>query len=525
MDRLRNRLFAGEYEVCTQRARYLTDSFKDTEGGSMIIRQAKALRHILANMDVNIYSDELIVGNMTSKPLGAGVFPELIGNRILAELDTLDSRDINPFKIMDEEKGELRDIMAYWQGKTVLDRASKEMDLKTRSLMESIGAFILTEVAGISHVIMDHPKILAIGYDGIREEAEAKLADLGPEDKEKCDFYNALLIVCDAYGIFADRYGRLAAQLAEREDEPPRKKELLEIARVCNNASKPPNTFHEALQTLWFSQVIAHIESYEQGISLGRFDQYMLPFYERDVKEKRLKREETLELLECLFIKMSQSIPLFDSEATLAFEGMPINQAVTIGGSVGGQDATNQITYLVLDAMDRVKTRQPNVHLRVHGGTPEELMTRAAKSLAKGAAHPSFFNDKTVIPGLVSVGVSASDAENYATVGCVEITIPYKTYGSTDAALMNLGACLDTALNGGKGRLLSDMQGAPTPDPRKFRSMEDVLGALREQIAYFVGHMCGGASTIERVHQVLKPTPFLSATVEGCMESGKDIIH
>lgn len=525
-EKLRTRLFSGEDEVCVQRTRYLTESFKKTEGEPIIIRQAKALYNILAKIEIHIYPDELIVGNITSKPLGAGIFPEFIGYRILAELDTLETRETNPFKISDSEKKELQQIMQYWDGKTVYDIARTYMSDECKHVMDSIGVFILTEIAGISHIILNYPKILTSGFEGIKAEAVRRLATAEKEGNiVKRDFYNAVIIVCDGVCEFARRHAMLATELAKKEKNPARKKELELIANVCTRACRvPTTTFHEALQTIWFCQIVAHIESYEQGISLGRFDQYLLPCYLEDIKSTRLTKEKAVELLCCLFIKMSQSIPLFDSEVTVAFEGMPTNQGLTLGGTLNGRDATNPLTYLVIEAIKRVKTRQPNIHLRVHKNTPRALLRESCASLGKGASQPSMFNDMAIVPALVSKGIAKSDAENYATVGCVEISVPYKTYGSTDAALLNLSFCLETALNGGKGRILPDVCSIPVDDAKKFSSMDDVLRAFRKQVEYFVRQMCEGAAAVEKAHQIFKPTPFLSSFIDGCMEKGEDII-
>jgi formate C-acetyltransferase len=273
-----------------------------------------------------------------------------------------------------------------------------------------------------------------------------------------------------------------------------------------------------------FVLVAAQIEDYESAFSIGRLDQLLWPYYQADLEAGRLTEEQALELLQCFYIKVSHSIPLFDADVSLAFAGMTAFANAVVGGvDAAGHDATNPVSYLAVEAMRRVNTQQPNFGLRLHQDTPPQFLDAVTQAMAEGLRNVQFFNDEAIVPALVNRGVPLEEARDYGIIGCVEPAVPGVSFTSSDAALFNLGLCLELALNDGRGRLFTDQLGLPTGDPRRFASIEQVVEAYRRQVAYLVGLMVQALDVLARVHAEFKPKPFISATTGDCLERGLDL--
>jgi len=532
---LKESLLKKKPMICVERAKYWTEAMKETEGEPMIIRNAKALEKVLMNISVNIYPGELIVGTMVSDPPGAIVYPEGVGLRpvALSELETIQSRPANPFRISEDAIKILREeVFPYWWDKRTIDAYAREIMPKKVYDMQYRGAyFILTEIAGISHVAVNHPKLLSLGFERYRELAEKKVAEYEelnlahPEDIDKATFYKAAEIVSHAIISFSERYAEKAKEVADIEKDPRRREELLEIAEICKRVpAKPPRSFHEALQFIWVTQVALHQENYEQGISMGRIDQYLLPYYLEDLKSSRIDESQALELIECFLIKHNELVPLFDSLVNAYFAGLPTNPSITLGGlKPSGEDATNELTYLFLEAAKNVDMRDPNIHVRLHRNSPERLVRLLAEIILSGTNNVAIFNDEVIIKAWLRKGLDIEEARNYSTIGCVELAPFGNSFTSSDAALFNLAKCLELALNNGVDMVLMEKLGVETGDPREFKSMEDVVKAFRAQLSYLVKMMAIGSNAYERANQVVKPTPLLSLCIEGPFEAGRDV--
>lgn len=535
LSRLHGELLMSKKEVCVQRARYLTEYMRTPHiwFEPAAVRRAKAVAHILKKLDVKIYPDELLVGNLTSKRVGAIIYPEFIGLLIWPELDNLANREGNSLQISQTEKQELeKDIFPFWQDKVLADYAddftSPPMPLY---LLEQFGFFLLTEAAGISHTAPDFETLLKVGLNGVIAEARHRIADLDgrsgadPEELRKRSFYKAIEIACQGVIEFAHRYQRAAQALAEGESDPARKADLLEIARICGKVpAEPAETFHEALQSIWFLEVALHQENYEQALCLGRLDQYLYPYYEHDTKRGVLTEDRAIELLGCLFIKMSEFVPLFSDNIAVFFSGFPANPAITLGGlTPDGQDATNNLTYVILNTREVLKTRHPNMHARIHKDSPDKYVHRAIEVVKSGGAMPAFLNDDVIVPALVKKGVREEDANDYVIIGCVEISVPRKTFGSTDAALMSLPICLEMALHDGYCPVMLKKIGVATGDATSFESIDDVVEAFRRQVSFVVDQMVIGLNALSLAHEQLYPSPLLSSLIQGCLEAGTDV--
>lgn len=535
LSRLHDALLGAKKEVCIQRARYLTDYMK---GAGVwfeppVVRRARAVTHILRNLEVTIYPDEVLVGGITSKRIGAIIYPEFIGLLIWPELGNLREREVDALQISDEETKELdQEIFPFWLDKVLAWHVQEFLSSpEPLSLLFKGGFFALTEAAGISHTAPDFEKLIEVGLEGIKEEAGEKIRELDQDpagDAEKLrgrSFCRAVEIVCDGVIGFAQRYHEEALRLAEKETDPQRKSELLEIAQICARVpAKPANSFREALQSIWFLEIALHQENYEQALCLGRADQYLYPYYRRDLQKGLLTEEEAIELLGCLFVKMSEFVPLFSVNLALLFSGFPANPAVTLGGMMPeGLDATNRLSYLFLETRELIKTRHPNLHARVHKDSPGEYFERVCEVVKGGGGMPALMNDDVIIPALMKKGIKEEDARDYVVIGCVEISVPRKTFGSTDAALMSLPICLEMALNNGYSPVLQEEIGPKTGDPRAFRNMDHVLDAFRQQVAYLVEQMVIGLNSMGIAHRELYPSPLLSALTQGCLDKGQDV--
>jgi pyruvate formate-lyase/glycerol dehydratase family glycyl radical enzyme len=523
VDRLRERFLRGQKEVCVERARYLTESYRQTGGQPAVLRQARALDHILTHISVRIEPDELVVGNVTGKPLGAGVYPEGIAGRILGELPNLARRDCNAFAVdPDDERELVESILPYWRGKTIEDRARELWSPEVTAAFEKLAPFILTEIGGIGHMLVNHERVLERGLLAVVEEASEKRR--AAKDRARRAFYEAAEIAGRAVISWARRYADEAQRQAAAATDD-RRNDLLAIAEACRHVpAHPPRTFQEALQSVLLIHYATQIESWESAISLGRMDQFLFPAYRADKEAGRLSRDRALELLACFYIKLSHSIPLFDADVTVAFSGMSNFANTVIGGmDSDGNDITNELSYLMLEAMNRVRTPQPNFGVRLHKEAPREFRDAVVRAAADGIGNLQLFGDDGVIASMTNRGVPLEEARNYGMVGCVEQAVPGKSFTSSDAGLFNLPLCLELVLNNGRGRLFSDQLGLPTGDPRNFTCIEDVIGAYRAQVEHLVGQMVGGVEGLAQAHAERRPVPLASSLTDDCLEQGLDL--
>jgi len=582
--RLKQRLLDSPFEVCAERAVLWTESARQTEGKPQVIRNAMALKNLLEKMTIFINDGELIVGNRTSKKKGAPLFPETKSFSIETQIDTYEFRPIQPYLVGAQEKEAIKKVLPYWRGKSVWERAFKDMP---RAIQKDVFSFTFAVEAefanGIGHYIVGNHNLLAKGFAGIKEQALKKLQSEKQADQQQKDFWQAVVISSDAAIAFAGRFAALARSLAEKENDPARKQELLKIAEVCENVpTYPPRDFHEAVQAVWFNQLICQLECGGFAISPGRLDQVLYPFYKRDLESGKITPEKAQELLECLYIKMSGVVNVLDTVLLPVTSGPPIAQSLTIGGTDGqGKDATNELSFLFLAALDNIRTVMPNLAVRFHPATPPEFLLKVCDAVRRGAMM-ALFNDEVILPSLRSSGIPIEEARDYAIVGCVEPTTNGGTFASTDSNLVNIARCLELALKNGDGidlledrkymlkkfgpsivagkngksngksarkaqnsmllnygwqmrrrtnlglidlyRMLRGKQiGVKSGAARNFQSMDEVLRAYHAQVGNAVARMVQAMEYCDCAHAALKPTPFISSTVDDCIEKGRDV--
>jgi formate C-acetyltransferase len=516
--------------VSVERARLYTEAMKRHEGKPEILRQALAIKHVLENIPVQIFPGELIVGVMVPDPPGAILYPEGIGLWILNELDAISRRETNPLQITKEDAEFIKEASSYWSERTIEAYSSHLMPKEITEQLYTASVYVLTEVAGISHFAVNHPYLLSKGFRQIAEESRLKRARLeegflgDPKTMERILFYKASEIVSEGMISLGKRYAHKAREMAEKGEG--KGEELLKIAEICERVpADPPRSFWEALQFVWFVQLALHQENYEQGISMGPLDQYLYPYFKRDLEKGLIDRKRALELIRCLWIKTCEIVPLFTSTIErFCFSGQLTNQAITLSGrNPEGRDMTNELTYLMLEATVGNRLRQPNVHVRIHRNSPEELIKRLAEAIQAGGNVLALFNDEACIQALEKIGIPREEAARYATIGCVELAPFGNSFTSSDAALMNVAMALELALNRGRSRVLGLQMGPDTGDPKEFRSMKDLLRAFRIQLSHILKNVTTGCNVLEYTHRQMKPTPLLSLCVEGPFERGEDV--
>ncbi len=530
VQRLRERIINAPQEICVERARFLTRSMAEHWDEHPLTRMSKAFAHVLDNISVIIREDELIVGCRTSKLKGAPLFPENKHQWIAENTDGFEARPLQKALIREDEKREIKEeILPFWQGRAVEDRLR---ELLPPDVAEDMDKFIFTMMLeityGIGHFTMDHAKVLKSGLRGIIEEAHRGHDRLSAEERsgEKGLFYEAVVRSLKAALRFARRYADRASSMAEAERDPVRREELEKIARVCRRVPEyPAESFHEAVQSVYFIHLIAQIESGGNSISLGRIDQILRPYYDADRACGRLTREEARELLSLLFLKTNEIWNVLEEAFIPGGEGAEgkTTQNVTVGGlGPDGEDATCEMSILGLDAYADIRTAQPNFGVRISRKSPEDFFARAVRYAREGVLL-HFFNDDAIIPCLIDGGHDPADARDYGVVGCLEPNAQGKTFGSTFAVQFSGIKCLELALHNGVDRVFGTPAGIETGDPSAFRTFDDVWKAYTAQVSHFLGQMARGMAALDQAIAECVPSPFASSMIQGPLDKGLDL--
>lgn len=520
-------LYAKMPEIESARAVLITESYRRTEGEPIIIRRAKAFAHILENLPIVIRDQELIVGSTTIAPRGCQTYPEFSYEWLEDEFDTVETRSADPFYISEQTKQELKAANAYWKGKTTSELATSYMEPQTLLAMEhnlfTPGNYFYN---GVGHVTVKYGEVLEIGFSGIRAKAEAELAKLSLADgdyQKRSRFLEAVMISCDAAVTYARRYAKLALEEAEKCTDPVRKMELLVIAQNCANVpEKGANGFYEACQSFWFVQQLLQIESSGHSISPGRFDQYMYPYYKKDLDSGKITRAQAQELMDCIWVKLNDLNKCRDAASAEGFAGYSLFQNLIAGGqNVEGIDVTNDLSFMSIQASMHVFLPQPSLSVRVWNGTPHEFLIKAAELTRTGIGLPAYYNDEVIIPSLVSRGLTLEDARDYNIIGCVEPQKAGKTEGWHDAAFFNMCRPLELVFSNGKDK--GAQVGPETGDVEKMETFEEFFHAYEIQMDYAIKLLVNADNAIDMAHAERCPLPFLSSMVDDCMKRGKSV--
>jgi formate C-acetyltransferase len=520
-ERIKVELLSAPVHLCLERAELITTFFRrfidPTE--TVIIQKAKALRYLLQHKSVRIFADELIAGNVGRHRKSALIQPELSGVFGCQEILWIDKRKTTPFQMPWNERFRLIfKILPYWVFRNMIFRAFyPRISHFLRFARDQLNAtyYLINEAGGIAHFLPDYPKMINQGVEGYLKSIEGKSGDLR----------TAARVVCEGLVQFAGRLAHEAERLAALETDTHRAAELHAMARICRKVPRrPAGTLHEALQSLWLTHLAVCLEGLNSAVSFGRLDQYLYPFYRRDIESGRLTPSQAKELLLCFCAKTTEHVFVLTENLSKYHGGYLVVQAAIVGGTDReGDDAVNDLTYLLLDVMEESGLRDPNFQVRLHRNSPASYVERATEVVKKGRGVPAFFNDETVVASLVAHGYPVCDARDYGIVGCVEQAIPGKSFLSTDAALFNLPICLELALNQGRRWSSRRRTGAATPDPATFTGMEALMDAFRFQVQTMIARMINDLQTMERGNRDVHPTPLSSMLVEGCLASGRDV--
>ena len=527
IDLLKEDLYMKMPEIEPARAVLLTESYKSTEGLPIIKRRSAAFKHILENIPIIIRYNELIAGSATIAPRGCQVFPEYSFEWLENEFDTVASRKADPFYISEKTKAELKEAYAYWKGKTTSDLATSYMKPETLTAMRhnvfTPGNYFYN---GIGHVTVDYGKILEKGFDGIIAEAKEELSKINPGDADCCErtaFLEAVIESCGAASDYAERYAKLAEKEAGECTDLQRRQELSAIAQNCRNVPKNgAESFYEACQSFWFVQLLLQIESSGHSISPGRFDQYMYPYYKKDIESGKITPEFAQELMDCIWVKLNDINKCRDAASAEGFAGYSMFQNLIAGGQTkDGVDATNELSFMCIQATMHVMLPQPSFSVRVWNGSPHEFLLKAAELTRTGVGLPAYYNDEVIIPALVSRGLTLEDARDYNIIGCVEPQKSGKTDGWHDAAFFNMCRPLELVFSDGMDN--GELVGVKTGDVTKMKTFEEFYDAYKKQMNYAISLMVNADNAIDNAHAKRCPLPFLSSMVEDCIHRGKSM--
>ena len=526
--RLIHDLYENMPEIEADRAELITESYKQTENLPIIKRRSAAFRHILENIPVVIRPGELIVGSNSVAPRGCQTFPEFSFEWLPPEYETIATREADPFYISPDTIRRLEAVLPYWKGKTVSDLAAANMDPEVLDVFLNHGIFTVGNYFynGVGHVNVNYEKVINQGLETYIEECKAQLATLtrGQGDyAEKRNFWESVVESCEAVIAYARRYSDLALALAAECTDSDRKAELLTIAEACDRVpAKPARSFHEACQGFWFIQQLMQMESSGHSISPGRFDQYMYPFFKADLDAGKITYESAQELLDCIWVKLNDLNKVRDAASAEGFAGYGLFQNLIVGGQDEfGLDATNDLSYMCMEAQMHVRLPQPSLSIRVWNGSPHSLLIKAAAVTREGMGVPAFYNDEVIIPSMMSRGYSLEDARGYCIIGCVEPSACHKTDGWHDAAFFNMVRPLELVFSSGMDK--GEQIGPKTMDVLEMTSFEQFFDAFKAQQEFFIEMMAQADNAVDAAHAVRCPLPFESCLIDDCIANGKSV--
>ncbi len=506
IERLKAALFSAPREISLERALLYTASHRQTEGEPTIIRRAKATAYILDHVAITLREDELIAGNRTVKPRAGIVSPEMDPYWLLKELDAFPTRPQDRFAISEADKQVYREqLYPYWEKRSMKDFINGQMSEEVKTATQTQIFSVNQTDKGQGHIIIDYPRLLNNGLDNLLTELQSH-AEQQPDNA----FYAAALLLLQASQRHILRYASLARQMAEQCSDETRRAELLRIAEIAShNAHHKPQDFYQACQLFWYMNIILQYESNASSLSLGRFDQYMLPFYQASLNQGQdpafLK-----ELLESLWVKCNDIVLLRSTSSARYFAGFPTGYTILLGGlTETGRSAVNVLSFLCLDAYQNIRLPQPNLGVRVNEFIDRPFLLKTAETIRLGTGIPQIFNDEVVVPAFLNRGVSLEDARDYAVVGCVELSIPGRTYGLHDIAMFNLLKVMELTLLDNEGN-------ASLTYPQ-------LLDHIREKIRHYVRLMAEGSNICDIGHRDWAPVPLLSSFIDDCLQHGKDI--
>lgn len=534
IERMKAAFLKVKPSVSIARAKATTEIYQANPNLPVKILRAQAFYRACQTIPVHIGEDELIVGSPSGKQRAGIVCPEISWRWLEAELDTIHQRNQDPYVISEEDKKVLKeDIFPFWRGRSI--------DEKIYAQLEDLGILPLTFESGIIDAELKATNgageyapgycniLIKKGFNGIKKDARKQLKQFdiaNPEHTENIYFLKSVMIACDAMVLLGKRYAKRAKQMAAKESDPVRKQELQTIAEVCTRIpGRPPETFYEALQMVWFGQVAHFLEENAPSYSPGRIDQYFLPYYEKDLAQGHLTEDGAKELLYCFLIKFNEIPWLLNEFASMYYAGYMAFQNICVGGQKPrGGDATNELSYMILDCAQHLQLYQPSFAARIHNKSPQSYLNKIGDVVKTGIGFPANHFDDTTIKMLLSYGVDPADAKDYCLVGCVEPAISGRLYQWSAVCLTNFPIAVEFALTNGVQLVSGNQLGLETGDPESFKSFEDFEAAVKKQLAHLMRVTAITTVITQQAHRDHLPKPIVSGVMDGCVESGKDVM-
>ena len=530
MQKFREELLNTKPYICSQRALLATQAYKENQNQPSVMKRALMLKNILEKMTIYIEEETLIVGNQASANRNAPIFPEYTLEFVLNELDLFEKRDGDVFYINEQTKEDLRSIAPFWENNNLRTKGKALLPKEVDVFMES-GFFGMEGKlnSGDAHLAVDYKQLLEVGLKGYRQRVEKKLEKLdlsNVDNLSKYHFYHAVLIVLETLNQFALRFSLLAKAQAQETQDQKRKEELLEISRICSKVPyEKATTFHEAIQSVWFIQLVLQIESNGHSLSYGRFDQYMYPYLKNDLDHNRINEEQAVELLTNLWIKTMTINKVRSQAHTFSSAGSPLYQNVTIGGqTTDKKDAVNKLSYLVLKSVAQTRLPQPNLSVRYHSEIDSNFMDACIEVMKLGFGMPAFNNDEIIIPSFIALGVKEEDAYDYSAIGCVETAVPGKWgYRCTGMSYMNFPKILLIAMNDGIDPSSNKRFIKGTGHFKDMTSYHDLLEAWESAIVELTKMSVIVENTVDIALELEVPDILCSALTQDCIGRGKTL--
>lgn len=516
---LKTRMLEQPRYVSIEQALIITKTYQEHETDSKQVKRAWSLYNALTQIEIGIEPEELIVGNRTKGVRYGVVFPESGISWVDREFETIPTRPQDKFLVHPEDIETFRKVIVpYWKGKSLEDIVHQRIGDEISEISKVVKINQTDHAQG--HICPNVKEWLELGPAGVIAKAEKNLVGANASQQE---FYRCVILVMQGVQKFMQRYADL---LEEKADSYPKyTASMRELAKICQNLqNRPAQSFHEALQSTWFLFVVLHMESNASSFSPGRLDQILYPYYQKDLAEKKMDDDQALEMIECLWLKFNEIVYLRNKNSAKYFAGFPIGFNVAVGGQdENGNDASNALSHLLIQAQEDIGLPQPNLSVRLFEHTDQALLTHAVKCVSKGSGMPQFFNDKAIVSPLMDLGISKQDALNYAIVGCVELTTHGNNLGWSDAAMFNMNKVLELTLNHGKCLLTGKQMGPDLGSLSTYASFSDLEAAFQKMMDYFIEKMIPCCEGVEKAHIDCLPTPFLSAVIDDCMDKGMDV--
>jgi len=532
IEKIRQNYINSKPAISYERARIWTESHKKTEGQSTPLRRAIAFRDTCEQLDVKIFDGELIVG-ATGEFRKCGILtPEFSWVWVDREMDNFDKRVQDPYVMTDEQREYVREnIFPYWKGKSLEEAFLAQLPRDTAIVAVDTGIVDNDSKwrQAVGEITPDYEDVLfKKGFGGIIREARrhiAELRDITSENMKKKEFYESIIITSEGIIAYANRYECEVRKMAGEESDIKRRNELLKIADICDRIPEnPPATFHEAMQFVWFTQVGGILSENPLALNVGRFDQFMYPYYKRDMEAGEITRDEAQELIEALWLKLSEWVWTISANTAEFFAGYNQFQNLTVGGKTrDGRDATNDLSYMALLATERIKTHQPGLSVRIHQDCPRDFLDAVMHLVSKGTGFPAIHSDQAGYQMLINAGYEPEDARDWNNCGCV---VPHfrKTGEWTSAVNINFTAALEFALNRGHSRITGLKIGLDEKNPASFTSYEELEEAFYKQFDNLIEHSVIATLVAQNLHKQMVPRPFLSSCIENCLNNGVDLV-